>query len=193
VTNLGVRYNVLLVDTSTNSSQPVDPSMNFRNNDCLALSVQSNYDGYLYVLDKGSSGKWDVLLPSAQLPDESNFVRARTNVRAPAEACFSLDNPPGVEHLYVVLARSPQDISELNTAVKNSRSGWEAGTGSEAKNGSIETQMARLEQGMHSRDLKITRVSKPVAANEPPHAVYVVDTSRTASDRIVTEIPIHHN
>jgi hypothetical protein len=193
VTNLGVRYNVLLVDTSSNSSQVADPSSTFHNSDCLALSIQSNYDGYLYVLDRGSSGKWDVLLPSTALADESNYVRARTNVRAPAEACFSLDNPPGVEHLYVVLARSPQDISELNSAIKSSRGAADTSAGSESQHPqSIERQMAKLEEGMRSRDIRVTKVSRP-ADGEPAHAVYVVDTSHNASDRIVTEIQIKHN
>jgi hypothetical protein len=193
VTNLGVRYNVLLVDTSSNSSQPVDPSSTFRNSDCLALSIQSNYDGYLYVLDRGSSGKWDVLLPNLALPEESNYIKARTDTRAPAQACFSLDNPPGVEHLYVVLARSPQDISQLNSAVKASRTAAASNGASESQNpAAIETQMARLEQGMHSRDLRITKVSTPVA-HEPANAVYVVDMSPSASDRIVTEIQLKHN
>jgi hypothetical protein len=199
VSHLGVRYNVLLIDSSSGSEQPVDPSRLFHDSDCLALSVQSNYDGYLYVLDRGSSGKWDVLLPSMDMADESNFVKARTTVKAPAQYCFSLSNPPGVEHLYLVLARSPQDISQLNSAVKASRGGSaaaETSSGSDsqtAKPPSIETQMARLEQGMRSRDLRITKVSKPGAAGEPANAVYVVDTSPGASDRIITEIQITHN
>ena len=192
VKNLGVRYNVLLVDPNSNSSQIADPSSTFRNSDCLALSIQSNYDGYLYVFDRGSSGKWDVLLPSAELADESNLVKARTDTRAPGQACFSLDNPPGVEHLFVVVARSPQDIDELNKAVKASRtSDTSAGTETQ-RSPSIETQMARLEEGMRSRDIRITR-SGNAAAGAPAHAVYVVDTTQSPSDRIVTEIQIKHN
>jgi hypothetical protein len=194
VANLGVRYNVLLVDAATGNGQPVDPGGMFHNSDCLALSVQSNYDGYLYVLDKGSSGKWDVLLPSIEMSDESNFVRARTNMKAPSQYCFTLDNPPGVEHLYLVLARSPQDIAELNTAVKASRtSGVPSTTAPDAGNRHIETKMASLEQTMKSRDLKITKVKTPSYAGEPANAVYVVDTSHGASDRLVAEIEIRHN
>jgi hypothetical protein len=198
VPHLGVRYNVLLIDTSSGSEQPVDPNQTFHNSDCLALSVQSNYDGYLYVLDHGSSGKWDVLLPSTEMSGESNFVKARTNVKAPAQYCFSLDNPPGEEHLYLVLARSPQDISELNSAIRASHGTGTApepaaGSDSQAKPQAIETQMARLEQGMRSRDLRITKVTKPSTAGELANAVYVVDSSPNSSDRIVTEIPIRHN
>lgn len=188
--NLGVRYNVLLVD-SANSSKEVDPSGEFRRDDCLAVQVQSNYDGYLYVLDRGSSGKWDVLLPSMELPDESNFVKARTDVRAPAQACFTLDNPPGVEHLYLVLARSPQDVSGLNAAIKGSHESQPSG-GTDSKGRTLDTQMARLEQGLQSRDLRITKIKRP-QAGEPANAVYVVDTSASGSDRIVTEIQIKHN
>ena len=189
--NLGVRYNVLLVDAS-NSAKEVDPGGEFRKEDCLAVQVQSNYDGYLYVLDRGSSGKWDVVLPSMELPDESNFVKARTDVRAPAQACFSLDNPPGVEHLYLVLARSPQDVSALNAAIKSSRESQPGGGTDTKPQSNIETQVARLEQGLQSRDLRITKVKQP-QAGEPANAVYVVDTSAAGTDRIVTEIQIKHN
>ncbi len=193
VNNLGVRYNVLLINSSSGTEQPVDPAATFHNSDCLALGVQSNYDGYLYVLDRGSSGKWDVLLPSSEMTDESNYVKARTTMKAPAQYCFSLDNPPGVEHLYLVLARNPQDVSELNSAIK-SKGGATSGTSDTqpASGPKIETQMARLEEGMRSRDLKITKVSKP-SGGEPANAVYVVDTSHSASDRIITEIQIKHN
>ena len=193
VNNLGVRYNVLLINASSGSEQPVDPATTFHNSDCLALGVQSNYDGYLYVLDRGSSGKWDVLLPSTEMSGESNYVKARTTMKAPAQYCFSLDNPPGVEHLYLVLARNPQDVSELNSAIK-SNGGTTSGTSDSqpASAPKIETQMARLEEGMRSRDLKITKVSKP-SGGEPANAVYVVDTSHSAADRIITEIQIKHN
>jgi hypothetical protein len=190
--NLGVRYNVLVVDSASNSAKEVDPSGEFRRDDCLAVQVQSNYDGYLYVLDRGSSGKWDVLLPSMELPDESNFVKARTDVRAPAQACFSLDNPPGVEHLYLVLARGPQDVSALNAAIKGSRDPQQSGATESKGQPNLETQVARLEQGLQSRDLRITKVKRP-QAGEPANAVYVVDTSASGSDRIVTEIQIKHN
>jgi len=53
--------------------------------------------------------------------------------------------------------------------------------------------MAKLEQKLASRDLRITKVGKPTSAGEPANAVYVVDTSRTASDRLVTEIQVKHN
>lgn len=197
VPNLGVRYNVLLVDPGSGNGQPVDPAATFHPNDCLALSIQSNYNGYLYVMDKGSSGKWDVLIPSTEMTDESNFVPARTNVRAPAQYCFSVDSPAGVEHMYIVLARNPQDISELNSAVKAQRTGGSAAPSSPASDDPasrpIETQMAKLEQVMHSRDLKITKVSHPSTAGEPANAVYVVDTSHGATDRLITEIDIKHN
>ena len=181
--NLGVRYNLILVDPNGGAEQPADPNTTFRPNDCLALGVQANYDGYLYVFDRGSSGKWDVLLPSADMTDESNFIKARTTVKAPAKYCFSVDSPSGTEHLFLVLSRDPQDVSQLNAAIRSSSD----------QSTAVGTQMAKLEQKLASRDLRITKVGKPTSAGEPANAVYVVDTSRTASDRLVTEIQVKHN
>lgn len=195
--HLGLRYNLLQVNPENGAEQPVDSSTLFHANDCLALNVQSNYDGFLYVLYHGSSGKWDVLLPSQEMTDESNRVAARTTVKAPSGYCFTIENPPGVEHLFVVLARNPQDISELNSAVKASRTGapGQPGSGTESPSAppKIGVQMARLEQNMRSRDLRITKIGKSTAAGEPENAVYVVDTTGSASDRLVAEIQIRHN
>jgi hypothetical protein len=197
VNHLGVRYNLLLVDTASGAGQPVDSNRVFQANDCLALSVQSNYDGYFYLLNQGSSGKWKVLLPSPDMVEELNSIQARTSVQAPSGYCFTPDDPPGVEHLFLVVARSPQDAVHLNAAVKSVLAGEsdnqsKSGASQQATGPDIGAEMARLEQGMKSRELRITKIGKPTIAGEPANAVYVVDNTASPSDRIAVEIEIRH-
>jgi hypothetical protein len=67
--HLGLRYNVLKVDPESRVSREVDPDMNFKAGDCLAIRFTPNRGGYMYVFNEGSSGAWQTMLPSASLPD----------------------------------------------------------------------------------------------------------------------------
>lgn len=193
VAHLGVKYNLVLVDDK-GVERAADPDSTFHAGDCLSLRVQSNHDGYLYVLQHGSTGKWDVLLPSTMMSEESNVIHARETAKIPANYCFAVDNTPGVEHVFVVLSRNPEDVYALNSAVRAQQSGGtisnEGGAGSAPP--SPTQEMALLENGMQARDLTIKKISKPVETGEAANTVYVVNTSSNPSDRIVTEIPLKH-
>ncbi|MBV8551431.1 MAG: DUF4384 domain-containing protein [Acidobacteriaceae bacterium] len=196
VPHLGVRYNLVLI-SDNGAEQPADPDSTFHQGDCLAVRVESNHDGYLYVIEQGSSGKWEVLLPSPQMTDESNLIRAHTMAKVPENYCFAVTGAPGTEHLFLVLSRNAENVSELNAAIK-AKNGGDTPPDSQPANptntGSmfhpIGQQIAMLR--LQSRDLTIKKVAKPVAAGEPVNAVYVVNTSSTPSDRIVTEIRLKH-
>jgi hypothetical protein len=201
VQNLGLRYNVMLVDTASGAAQPADPERKFRRGECLALEFEANRSGYLYVLEQGSSGRWQPLFPSEQMPDESNIVRARTRVRVPSNHCFQIEDPPGVERMFVVLSRNPEDLYDLHQAIR----GGQGGTTAPVPAGGAQTPpvmlaMARLNRevdrfaaDLRSRDLKIVKIARPEAAGEPANSVYVVNASTAApADRVVTEIRIDH-
>lgn len=68
VQNLGIRYNVLLVSAKGDLAEPVDPERTFRTGDCIAVELEANRAGYLYVLAEGASGEWTPLLPSVLTP-----------------------------------------------------------------------------------------------------------------------------
>lgn len=123
------------------------------------------------------------------MPEESNYVAARTAVRIPAEYCFNIDNTPGVEDLYLVFSRNQEDVNNLNSTIKSSHDGT-AAEAAAAPSG-IGVEMARLEH-LQSRDLTVKKVAKPMNAQEPAHSVYVVYTGNTPSDRLVTQIQLKH-
>jgi hypothetical protein len=190
VPHLGVKYNLVLVDDK-GDEQPADPDKDFHQGDCLSLRVQSNYDGYLYVLQRGSTGKWDVLLPSTLMSDETNVIRANTTTKIPANYCFAVDSSRGVEHVFVVLSRNAEDVNALNSAVRALHPSNANGSGSQPTP-ALTQEMASLRDRLQARDLSIRKISKPVEAGESPNTVYVINTTRTPSDRIVTEIPLRH-
>lgn len=203
VQHLGLRYNVMLVNSQTGAAEPADPDRTFRRGECVALEFEANRSGYLYVLSQGSSGRWQSLFPSDEMPDESNIVRSRSRVRVPVNHCFQIEDPPGTERLFVVLSRNPEDLRDLHEAIRTGRggSGEPAPAAPSAKPAPALLAMARLDRevqrlsaDLRSRDLRVVKVARPEAAGEPPNSVYVVmaSTTGTPSDRVVAEVRIEH-
>src|SRR5579863_7181414 len=120
VNHLGLRYNILLVDSQGNAT-PVDSDRNFHPADCVQIEFFPNRSGYLYVIEQGSSKKWQPLLPSPDMPDEANIARSYTAVRVPQKYCFEIGDPPGEERFFIVLSRNPEDIWDLHDAIKSGR------------------------------------------------------------------------
>gem|GEM_PF-2502721 len=200
--HLGLRYNLLRYDRQTHKSTAVDPDHVFEQGDCIQVQLSPNRSGYLYVFDQGSSGKWQVLLPSALMGDEMNVIKAREAISIPANYCFTVENPSGTEHLFIVLSRSQEDMYSLDRAIRSKgataspaspapASAAPASPVMEAAN-KLDAEIQRMRSGLGSRDLGVEKVSEPDHPGEPENAVYVVNTSSASSSRLVTEILIRH-
>jgi hypothetical protein len=191
VQNLGLRYNLALVDRASNKEiEVVSPTHNFQEGDCVAIELMPNRAGYLYVLEQGSSGKWISLFPNPkELPDESNVVKARDTVRVPASKFFRITPPKGEERVFVILTRNPTNADELRESIRKDNGG--APSSLLAKN--INRLSEETEKRLQSRDLEIDTVDKPQSAAEPPYSVYVTNVSDVAIDELSVEIQIKHN
>lgn len=205
VQNFGLRYDVLLVNTQSGKAATADPERMFQPNECLALEFETNRSGYLYVFEQASSGKWGPMFPSAELPDESNVVKARTKVRVPAHDCFEVSGEPGVERVFVVLSRKIENFYDLRESVKTKKADSKTDTEDAAppvrrpetapillSQDRLGAEISRIRQEMQGRELKLKKISQPESADEPANSVYVVNTSATPSDRVITEIRINH-
>jgi Domain of unknown function (DUF4384) len=190
--HLGLRYTLLLVKARGLGGEPVDPTRNFKKGECVAINLESNRSGYLYVLAKESGGNWTPLFPTPELADQDNRIDPGQVVRTPKESCFEIEDPPGAETLFVVLSRSPRDIYELEQSIKT------------PKAGPVTAVVAQMKAEAGTRDLPFREVmtaapapvkksaAKSPASKEPLHAVYVVNGSGKASATIVTQIEIVH-
>ncbi len=196
--HLGLRYNLVLVDKDTGKGAPVEADRIFQPGECIALEFEANRSGYLYVLNQGSSGSWNPLLPSSQMPDEANIVKARTSVRVPQKYCFEIAGPPGLERIFVALARNPAELYDLHDSIKG---GGSSGEGEAQPSEAVHVLTAenrltrvvsKMQASMGARDLKITKIAQPSDPGEPPGSVYLVNASAGSSDRVVTEIQIKH-
>ena len=206
--HLGLRYKLLLVTASGDRGQPVEPDRNFGKGDCVALEMEANRSGYLYVLSKQSSGDWVPLFPTPELSDQSNRVDPGQIIRTPRRACFEIDDPPGTETLFVVLSRDPRDIYELAESVKGpgDRPQPSSGQTQVAATGRINSAVDKISVEYGTRDLPFRQVARPAAQPAPVHkasakpadkaelenVVYVVNGSSKPAATLVTKIEILH-
>lgn len=213
---LGLRYTVHLVDAVSGKSTPVSSDRTFKSGECIALELESNEAGFIYIMQQGSSGNWSPLLPSSVMPEESNRIEARKSMRLPSQHCFKFDNNAGTERMFVVLARNEEALHDLNQAVRKS-SAAQKSTPQQTPAPAAETakpmlvaannlnqQVEVMRADLRSRDLSIQRVAQPVSADEPAHSVYVVNVAQTteaknvkpgdirSGNRVVTEITLKH-
>jgi len=173
VQHLGLRYKVFLVDRQGRDA-PTDPDRTFRSGERFAFEFTPNRSGYLYVVYQGSSGKWDPLFPAQ---GEESLVKAQAKVRAPyADPFFVVEDPPGVERIFVVLSRNPKDVSDLIEKLKN-------GVNSEQVIDKMKTDLA-------SRDIRRGKVSDAERSDDPPNSVFVVSAS--PAEWIAEEIRLIH-
>ena len=103
---------VQVLDTSTGS--PVSPSQEFKKDDELRVVIESNFQGYVYIIDveKSQSGEKVLLLyPNPRATDNS----IKPGAALPLVVTF--DANPATETMQVIVAHDP--ISYLDSATKS--------------------------------------------------------------------------
>lgn len=194
---LGLKYSVIKVD-GVNRTE-VSATTKFRSGERIQLKIRPNADGYLYIVHQGTSGDWSVVFPPNKDEPGSNKVEAWQDYTVPSTGTLKFQGAPGVERLFVCLARSPEvSFEELIFAMKD-RGG--APSAAPAPNKPASTTM--LAQNMEiknpfvermrssTRDLVLEMVEDDTPAKKE-HAVYVVNPTRMASARVVADIALNH-
>lgn len=102
---MGLSFWVELLDSSGRFLR-VTTDHPFRAGDRIRLTVQSNRDGYLTVLNVGSTGRVTPLFPSAA-EGHGAPVRAAQLYQVPANAFLRFDSNPGEETLILMLSPTP--------------------------------------------------------------------------------------
>ncbi len=175
--DFALRYNVLKVDRISKASSEVDPDGNFATGDCFAVRFTPNRTGRLFVFNRGSSGFWQALLPSAELPEEP-VVQAGASVTIPNGYCFAIEEPRGEENLMVVVSAPAGPDPKAAEPVR------------------VAGQMAeQMDRGglLASRDLRLEKIGQPAAAGEPPNSVYVNNPHFDKDRSMVIPIRIRHH
>jgi len=77
----------------------------FATGDIIRLKLVSHYDGFLYVMDQGSSGKFATVFPAMQTGSDNRVKRAKQYlVPAVEDGWFEVGGPAGFDVLYFLLS-----------------------------------------------------------------------------------------
>ena len=78
----------------------VDPALVLNQGDRIRFRFKTNFDGYLYVMNQSSSGKYDQLFPREETGNQ-NQVTANQEYQVPSNSSrFKIAGPAGYETVY---------------------------------------------------------------------------------------------
>lgn len=185
---LGLRYSVLK-RRADGTFEEISPEAVFHAGDRIRLSVMSNQEGYLYIIEQGTSGKWRPLYPPPGAAETKLVAGTEYLIPGGANEFFQFSGEPGDEKLFVLLARTPEtNLDETIEALRTHQS-----TG-----GINDRVVARLRQDVQSRDLVFTKSDEDQAgsahADGADKATYVVNkaTNSTPDPHIVVDVVLSH-
>ena len=201
---LGLRYSFLR-NAGGDEYREVDPDTVFRSGDRIRVAVQSNDEGYLYIVMKGTSGSWKVLFPSAEIADGSNRVTSGQQcLIPPPPGRFAFDEQAGEERLFIVLSRHPEPSLEQLIYSLGSGSPGPKGRPAEAKEPPKHLMLTlnmppvddalvgRLRNQVYARDLVFEKVDDSTPGDKKEKAVYVVNPTGSPESRLVADVTLKH-
>jgi len=179
---LGLRYAVLK-KLEDGTYQEISPEAVFHAGDQIRLSLMSNQEGFLYVIEQGSSGRWVPLYPAGRPNSEGNKLVPGKEYIVPASGAWRFTGEPGQEKLFVMLSRSPEtNLDETIASLKNHQEGLN------------DQLVAQLRSEVQSRDLVFTSGDDTQPAAQGDKASYVVNkaTSQTPDPHVVVDVVLSH-
>lgn len=179
---LGLRYAVLKkLDDGT--YQEISPDSVFHAGDQIRLSLMANQDGYLYVIEQGSSGRWVPLYPGGSAAPDSNKLVPGKEYIIPGSGAWRFTGSPGQEKLFVMLSRTPEANLEETIASLKSR-----------QDGINDQLVAQLRNEVQSRDLVFTNGDDTQSSAEGDKANYVINkaTNQTQDPHVVVDVVLSH-
>lgn len=179
---LGLRYAVLK-KLEDGTYQEISPEAVFHAGDQIRLSLMSNQEGFLYVIEQGSSGRWVPLYPAGSSTAEGNKLVPGKEYIVPATGAWRFTGEPGQEKLFVMLSRTPEtNLDETIAALRNRQEGLN------------DQLVAQLRSEVQSRDLVFTSGDDTQTSGQSDKASYVVNkaTNQTPDPHVVVDVVLSH-
>lgn len=107
---------ILVLKIANGTLVPVDPGAEFKAGDQIKIQFQSNFEGYIYVVNIAPSGNRRVLFPYTQESNNAVNPGERYDL-PPGSDAIEFDNEKGVEVLQVIMSRDR--IAYLDEALKD--------------------------------------------------------------------------
>jgi hypothetical protein len=165
--NPGLKYRVI-EQLPSGEQLDADPSKTFHSGDRVRFAFESNIDGYLYVAQGGSSGKWTILFPNPEANSGKNAIRRTEQYFVPNNGWFVFDDTPGTEEVFVILSREPLEaLPGFSRPVVRLES--------------VEASVVNgLRQSLQSRDLVFAKDPPTSVGGRTSQASYVVSRDELA-------------
>jgi len=95
-----------------NNSATVPQNSVFRNGDILRFRLTSRIAGYLYVVDKGTTGQTTTLFPGSTTTGSQNRIEPDQTMVVPAagDGWFEVSGPSGFDTIYLLVSSTPISI-----------------------------------------------------------------------------------
>jgi hypothetical protein len=99
------KLDILVERKRTDRIERVDPATVFNAGDLVRFRFRSNFPGFLYVMNEGTSGAYTLLFPRADTGEE-NRIEAGKEYRIPMteEGWFQIAGPAGHEVMYWLIS-----------------------------------------------------------------------------------------
>lgn len=107
---------ILVLKREGDTLVPVDPSTSFKAGDQIKLQFQSNFEGYIYIVNIAPNGKRKVLFPYPEATDNAVQPDERYDL-PPGGNTIEFDQEKGIEVLQVIMSRDR--IPYLDAALKD--------------------------------------------------------------------------
>lgn len=108
-TNTAGLLSIRLEQKLGNASKAVPQNTVFRSGDILRFQIASHIAGYLYVVDKGTTGETDTLFPGSSAIAGDNRIEPGKTYLVPAngDGWFEVSGPSGFDILYFLISATP--------------------------------------------------------------------------------------
>ena len=201
-TPLGLKYSIL--KKSGDDMVEVPASSVFHAGDRIQISVQTNVSGYLYIINRGSSGIWKPMFPSAEVEDGNNRIEGFRNYVFPPKSRILFDEQTGNEKLFLVFSREPEPNLEKMIYSLQGNEPLTAPKKEEAAktktllvlaNPRIDDAAVGILRTAYARDLLIEKVDEKTVkttGEKKENAVYVVNPNGGSDSRVVADVRLEH-
>jgi hypothetical protein len=107
------RIDITVERNEAGAWKALPPGFVFTKGDHLRFRVRANFDGFLYVMNYGTSGQYANLFPRRETGTD-NRIKSGVEYNIPAtEASFRIDGPPGFDTVYWVM--SPLELGNTSS------------------------------------------------------------------------------
>ncbi len=127
-----LRYKIILAGKNGDVREVTDKHR-FRSGDRIRLVFEANAQGYLYIFQRGSSGRGQLLFPDRRINEGRNTIEPYRRVSfppptGPSQGWWEFDENKGEEQIFLFF--SPDPIDDLQALVPNEGSyvddaGWQ--------------------------------------------------------------------